>query len=138
MNKKLNKIDVFSIVLGSIIGWGGSFMLPGTKFLNEAGVINTTIGLFLGALFIIIIQSSYYVMLENHNDEGGEFSFAYKHCGRNHGFVVGWFLLLAYLTIIPLNGTAFPLVIRKIFGGDLFQFGYLYSIAGYEIYIGGK
>lgn len=134
MNKKLNKIDVFSIVLGSIIGWG-SFMLPGTKFLNEAGVINTTIGLFLGALFIIIIQSSYYVMLENHNDEGGEFSFAYKHCGRNHGFVVGWFLLLAYLTIIPLNGTAFPLVIRKIFG-DLFQFGYLYSIAGYEIYIG--
>lgn len=75
-------------------------------------------------------------MLENHNDEGGEFSFAYKHCGRNHGFVVGWFLLLAYLTIIPLNGTAFPLVIRKIFGGDLFQFGYLYSIAGYEIYIG--
>ena len=134
MKSKLNKIDVFSIVLGSIIGWG-SFMLPGTKFLNEAGVINTAIGLFLGALFIIIIQSSYYVMLENHNDEGGEFSFTYKHCGRNHGFIVGWFLLLAYLTIIPLNGTAFPLVIRKIFG-DLFQFGYLYSIAGYEIYIG--
>ena len=134
MKSKLNKIDVFSIVLGSIIGWG-SFMLPRTKFLNEAGVINTAIGLFLGALFIIIIQSSYYVMLENHNDEGGEFSFTYKHCGRNHGFIVGWFLLLAYLTIIPLNGTAFPLVIRKIFG-DLFQFGYLYSIAGYEIYIG--
>ncbi|MCF6464740.1 APC family permease [Clostridium sp. Cult2] len=134
MKSKLNKIDVFSIVLGSIIGWG-SFMLPGTKFLKEAGVINTTIGLTLGALFIITIQSSYYVMLENHNDEGGEFSFAYKHCGRNHGFVVGWFLLLAYLTIIPLNGTAFPLVIRKIFG-DVLQFGYLYSIAGYEVYIG--
>ncbi len=74
-------------------------------------------------------------MLENHDDEGGEFSFAYKHCGRNHGFIVGWFLLLAYLTIIPLNGTAFPLVMRKIFG-DVFQFGYLYSIAGYEVYIG--
>ena len=134
MDKKLNKIDVFSIVLGSIIGWG-SFMLPGTKFLNQAGVVNTTIGLFLGAIFIIILQSSYYVMLDNHNDEGGEFSFTYKYCGRNHGFIVGWFLLLAYLTIIPLNGTAFPLVIRKIFG-DFFQFGYLYSIAGYEIYIG--
>lgn len=134
MRTKLNKIDVFSIVLGSIIGWG-SFMLPGTKFLKEAGVINTTIGLTLGALFIIIIQNSYYIMLENHDDEGGEFSFTYKHCGRNHGFIVGWFLLLAYLTIIPLNGTAFPLVIRKIFG-DMFQFGYLYSIAGYEVYIG--
>ncbi|MCF6460954.1 APC family permease [Clostridium sp. Cult3] len=134
MKPRLSKIDVFSIVLGSIIGWG-SFMLPGTKFLKEAGVINTTLGLLLGALFIIVIQSSYYIMLENHNDEGGEFSFAYKYCGRNHGFIVGWFLLLAYLTIIPLNGTAFPLVMRKIFG-DVFQFGYLYSIAGYEVYIG--
>ncbi len=36
MNKKLNKIDVFSIVLGSIIGWGGSFMLPGTKFFKRS------------------------------------------------------------------------------------------------------
>lgn len=134
MRRSLSKLEVFSIVLGSIIGWG-SFMLPGTKFLKEAGVINTTIGLFLGALFIIIIQNSYYIMLENHNEEGGEFSFAYKHCGRNHGFIVGWFLLLAYLTIIPLNGTAFPLVIRKLFG-DVFQFGYLYSIAGYKVYIG--
>ena len=67
MKSRLTKLDVFSIVLGSIIGWG-SFMLPGTKFLKEAGVINTTLGLFLGALFIIIIQNSYYIMLENHDD----------------------------------------------------------------------
>lgn len=134
MDKKLNRLDVFSIVLGSIIGWG-SFMLPGSKFLIEAGVINTTIALFAGALFIIIIQSSYYVMLSNHDDEGGEFSFTHKHLGKVHGFIVGWFLLLAYLTIIPLNGTAFPLVIRKILG-DFFQFGYLYSIAGFEIFAG--
>lgn len=134
MRKSLSKIDVFSIVLGSIIGWG-SFMLPGSKFLREAGVINTTLALFLGALFIIIIQSSYYVMLDNHQDEGGEFSFTYKHLGGLHGFIVGWFLLLAYLTIIPLNGTAFPLVVRKILG-DSFQFGYLYTLAGYEVFLG--
>lgn len=134
MDKKLSKIDVFSIVLGSIIGWG-SFMLPGSKFLIEAGVINTTIALFIGALFIIVIQSSYYVMLSDHDEEGGEFSFTYKHMGKVNGFIVGWFLLLAYLTIIPLNGTAFPLVIRKIFG-DFFQFGYLYSIAGFDIFLG--
>ncbi len=134
MDKRLSRIDVFSIVLGSIIGWG-SFMLPGSKFLREAGVINTTLALFLGALFIIIIQSSYYVMLDEHREEGGEFSFTYKHLGGVHGFIVGWFLLLAYLTIIPLNGTAFPLVVRKILGG-FFQFGYLYSIAGFEVYLG--
>ena len=37
--------------------------------------------------------------------------------------------------MIPLNATAFPLVIKKIFGGIL-EFGYLYNVAGYNIYIG--
>lgn len=134
MKSNLRKIDVFSIVLGSIIGWG-SFMLPGTKFLKEAGVINTAFGLFLGAICIIIIESSYKIMMENHEEEGGEFSYTYNNYGRTHGFIVGWFLLLAYLTIIPLNGTAFPLVIKKIFG-NILEFGYLYSIAGYEVYLG--
>lgn len=131
---RLSKIDVFSIVLGSIIGWG-SFMLPGSKFLIEAGVINTTIGIFSGALFIIIIQGSYYIMLQNHDEEGGEFSYTYQNLGQRYGFLVGWFLSIAYLTIIPLNSTAFPLVVNKIFG-SLFQFGYLYEIAGYKVYLG--
>ena len=134
MKAGLRKIDVFSIVLGSIVGWG-SFMLPGTKFLKESGIINTAIGLFLGAFCIIIIESSYRVMMENHKHEGGEFSFTYDNYGKNHGFIVGWALLLAYLTMIPLNSTAFPLVIQKLFGNVL-QFGYLYTIAGYQVYLG--
>lgn len=134
MNEGLRRRDVFAIVLGSVIGWG-SFMLPGNKFLIESGVINTAIGLFVGAFFIIIIESSYRVMLENLNDEGGEFTYAYNHFGKNHGFVVGWSLSLAYLTMVPFNGTAFVLVLKKIFGNVL-EFGYLYNIGGYEVFIG--
>ncbi len=48
---------------------------------------------------------------------------------------MGWFLTLAYFTMIPLNATAFPLVIKKIFGGIL-EFGYLYNVVGYNIYLG--
>jgi len=59
---KLNKIDVFSIVLGAIIGWG-SFMLPGTKFLKESGVINTFLGIALGVMCIIIIEKNYSIIL---------------------------------------------------------------------------
>lgn len=134
MINKFNKLDVFSIVLGSIIGWG-AFMLPGTKFLKEAGVVNTAIGLFLGALAIIIIEKNYTVMLEECPDNGGEFVYAYKNLGEGHGFMVGWFLTLAYLSIVPLNATAFPLVVKKIFK-DLLEFGYLYNVAGYEVYLG--
>ena len=59
---KLSRIDIFSIVLGAIIGWG-SFMLPGTKFLKESGVINTFLGLFLGVICIIIIEKNYLIMM---------------------------------------------------------------------------
>ena len=60
MKKSLGKFDIFAIVLGAIIGWG-SFMLPGTKFLKEAGVINTALGLILGAICIILIEKNYSV-----------------------------------------------------------------------------
>lgn len=131
---KLSKIEVFSIALGSIIGWG-AFMLPGIKFLKEAGIINTFLGLLLGAVSILIIESSYKYMIAHHNEEGGEFSFTYQHLGNKHGFISGWFLGLAYLSIIPLNATALPLVIDKLFSG-YFQKGYLYNILGYNVYLG--
>ena len=42
--KGLSKFDVLNLVIGSIIGWG-SFILPGTLFLPNSGVINTVLGL---------------------------------------------------------------------------------------------
>lgn len=134
MKSYLTKIDLFSIVIGSIIGWG-AFMLPGTKFLQESGIINTALGLSLGAICIMIIEYNYRVMMEEHDEEGGEFSYTYNILGKNHGFIVGWFLLLAYFTMIPLNATAFPLVIEKVFG-HILKFGYIYNVAGVDVYLG--
>ena len=134
MKKSLGKFDIFAIVLGAIIGWG-SFMLPGTKFLKEAGVINTALGLILGAICIILIEKNYAVMINSQDEEGGEFSYTYNNMGKKHGFIVGWFLILAYLSMIPLNATAFPLVVKKLIG-PVFEVGYLYTIAGYDVYLG--
>ena len=53
--KKLKAGEVFAILLGAIIGWG-SFMLPGTKFLYTSGVINTSIGICLGTMCILLIE----------------------------------------------------------------------------------
>ncbi len=134
MQKKLGGSEVFAILLGAIIGWG-SFMLPGTKFLFNSGVINTSIGLFCGTMAIIVIERSYFHMLRQDIDEGGEFSYVFIFMGKKHSFIVGWFLFLAYLSLVPLNATAFPLVIDKLFPNAL-NFGYLYTVAGDPIYIG--
>ena len=132
--KKLGVKEVFAILLGAIIGWG-SFMLPGTKFLPNSGVVNTSIGLFIGTMTIIIIERSYRYMLQQNIDEGGEFSYILLFMGRKNAFIVGWFLFLAYLSLVPLNATAFPLVIDKLFPGAL-RFGYLYTVAGDAVYVG--
>ena len=133
MDKKLRYIDVLGLVIGAIIGWG-SFTLPGTKFLREAGVINTFIGLLIGGVFIMVIQNGYHIMLENHREDGGEFTYALNHLGKVHGFVVGWSLSLCYLSMVPLNAGAFVLLLREIFGAKM-DFFYLYSISGYPIYL---
>lgn len=133
MEKKLNRLDILSLVLGSIIGWG-SFTLPGTKFLKESGVINTAIGFIVGGIAVTFIQKGYYIMMKNHGEDGGEFSYTYENMGRTHGFVVGWSLILCYLSLVPLNATAFVLVIKKLFGSGL-EMLYLYDVAGYSVYL---
>ena len=133
MENKLNPIDILSIALGSIIGWG-SFTLPGSKFLPESGVINTAIGLTLGGLAVIFIQIAYRVMMENHLEDGGEFSYTYRNMGKLNGFIVGWSLILCYLSLVPLNATAFVLVMKRLFGPSLEKI-YLYSVAGYPVYL---
>lgn len=132
-NKHLGKLEVLALVVGSIIGWG-SFTLPGKQFLSTSGVINTTIGLIIGGLFILLIQSAYHRMLELHKEDGGEFTYVLNNLGNFHGFLVGWSLSLCYLSMIPLNAGAYVLLVRVIFG-ESFSFGYIYSVAGYGVYI---
>ena len=128
----LSKFDVLNLVIGSIIGWG-SFILPGSFFLPKAGVLSTAIGLCVGGFFIAIIQKAYQVMLTCHVGEGGEFSYAFWNLGKVHGFIVGWSLSLCYLSMIPLNATAYVLILRKIFGSAVL-WGHLYTIGGTDVY----
>lgn len=133
MTKKLTRFDILALALGSIIGWG-SFTLPGTKFLHESGIISTAIGFLLGGIAITFIQKGYHVMMRSHFEDGGEFSYTYTTLGKPHGFLVGWSLILAYLSMVPLNATAFVLVLKRIFGEGL-NFIYLYEVAGYPVYL---
>ncbi len=133
MEKKLNQFDVLGLVIGAIIGWG-SFTLPGKQFLPTSGVINTFIGLAIGGVLVSVIQNAYHTMLKNTSEEGGEFSYTYDNLGKGHGFIVAWSLSLCYLSMIPLNASAYVLLFRVIFNNSL-SFGYLYSIAGYEVYL---
>jgi len=134
LQKKLSPLNVWSLALGSIIGWG-AFVMPGNTFLPNAGPLGAAIALAVAALIMICIAFNYDYMINHFPVAGGEFTFTNASFGRTTGFVCAWFLGLSYLAIVPLNATALALIGRNLFPG-LTQWGYLYSVEGYSIYTG--
>lgn len=134
LSRNLSPLNVWSLALGCIIGWG-AFVMPGNLFLESAGPFGTAIGLGIGAVIMIIISMSYGYMIQRYPVAGGEFAYTFKSYGKHHAFVCAWFLGLSYLSIVPLNATALALISRYMFHGIL-QHGYLYTIAGWDVYLG--
>lgn len=136
LKRTLSPMHVWAIAFGCVVGWG-SFINPGKKFLPNSGVAGTAIAMALGALVMIIIAFSYAYMVPKYPTAGGEFAFT-KHCfGKNCAFLCGWFLVVAYLTNVPMNSTAIGLIVDGLDGdADILKFGFHYSIAGFDIYAG--
>ena len=132
--KAMRPIDVWGLALGAIIGWG-CFVLPGSAFLPKAGPLGTTLGMLIGAFLIIVIALSYGYLIRKFPVSGGEFIYTKEAIGKRNAFVCGWGMILAYWSLIPLNATALALISRYLFPG-LIQQGFLYQIAGWDVYAG--
>lgn len=109
--------------------------MPASTFLPVAGPVGMIIGIALGALVMLIIGANYHYVIQRTPDSGGAFSFTKKVLGHDHAFLAAWFLALTYVAVIWANATALSLIVDALFD-NLFHFGYLFSIAGYEIYFG--
>ena len=136
LQKQLNPLSVWAIAFGCIIGWG-SFINPGKKFLPNSGVAGTAIAMILGALVMIIIAFSYAYMVPKFPKAGGEFTFTKACFGKIPAYICGWFLVAAYLTNVPMNSTAIGLIVDGLDGNaNILKFGFSYSIAGFQVYLG--
>ena len=136
LKKNLNPANVWAIAFGCIIGWG-SFVNPGKKFLPNSGVAGTTIAMILGAAVMIIIAFSYAYMVPKYPKAGGEYTFTKECFGKNMAICCGWFLIAAYLTNVPMNSTAIGLIVDGLDGAaNILKFGFHYTIAGFEVYLG--
>ena len=130
----LSPLNVWALSFGCAVGWG-AFVMPGTTFLPIAGPLGTIIGMSIGGLVMLIIGFNYHYMMNRYPDAGGTYAFSKKVFGYDHGLMSAWFLILVYIAITWANATALPLIFRK-FLGDVFQFGFHYQIAGYDVYLG--
>ena len=136
LKRQLSPMHVWAIAFGCVIGWG-SFINPGKKFLPNSGVAGTAIAMVLGALVMVIIAFSYAYMVPKYPKAGGEFTFTRMCFGKHAAFICGWFLVVAYLTNVPMNSTAIGLIVDGLDGGaDILKFGFHYTVAGFDIYMG--
>ena len=136
LQRRLNPMNVWALAFGCVIGWG-SFVNPGKKFLPNSGVAGTAIAMILGALVMIVIAFSYAYMVPKHPKAGGEFTFTKNCFGKNAAFLCGWFLVVAYLSNVPMNSTAIGLIVDGLDGtADILKFGFHYQIAGFDVWMG--
>jgi len=130
----LAPIAVLALSFGYAVGWG-SFVMPGTMFLPGAGPAGTVIGILVGSVAMAVFAFNYHRMLQRATGPGGAYAFTTEMFGADHGFLLAWFLLLTYAAILWANATALVLLVRYLFG-DALQFGFHYTMAGFEVYFG--
>lgn len=134
LDKTLGPGAIWAVAVGSIIGWG--CFIQGANWTERAGgPLPLILGFLAGGLLMVIVGLSYSYMITKFPVAGGEFAYAYKGFGKTASFICGWMLSLGYLSIVALNATALPVLATYIFQG-VFAKGYLYTIAGYDVYAG--
>ena len=134
LEKYLSPLNVWALSFGCAVGWG-AFVMPGTTFLPLAGPLGTAIGLFIGAIAMLIIGMNYCYLMKKFPDAGGAFTYTKNFFGYDHGFLNAWFLVLTYIAIVWANASALNVFVAKIFGNVL-RGGFHYTFLGSEVYVG--
>ncbi len=130
----LSPLAVLAFSLGTSIGWG-SLVVTNQSYLGQAGPAGSVLGMLIGAAVMLIMARNYSYMMSAFPEAGGAYAYSREIFGYDHGFLTSWFLALSYLAILWANATSLPLFARY-FLGSMFRFGKLYTIFGYDVFLG--
>ena len=125
---------VWALSVGSAIGWG-SLVVTGRTYLAQAGPLGSILGLLIGFAMMLMVASHYHFLANRYPSTGGLYNYVKYIFGYDRAFLVAWFMFLVYIAIFWANATSVPLFSRYFLQG-FFKFGYLYTIFGYDVYLG--
>uniref|UniRef100_UPI00071E90BA APC family permease n=1 Tax=Psychrobacter sp. ENNN9_III TaxID=1254334 RepID=UPI00071E90BA len=136
MRKKTESISylqAIAISVGAIIGWG-AYVMPGDLFLPQSQLLGSSVAIIIGTLAIYMVAQAYINLLtQTPENESGGIYWIEKYINRKHAYVYGWGVAIGYISIVALNISAVALLLRYLLPSSL-QIGYLYTIAGWEVY----
>ncbi len=134
MQPYLSPLSVCALSIGSAIGWG-SLVVTSRTYLSQAGPLGSIFGLLIGLAIMLMIASHYHYLANRYPGTGGLYNYIKHVFGYDRAFLAAWFLFLVYISIFWANATSVPMFARY-FLHNVFSFGYLYTIFGYEVYLG--
>ena len=131
--ESISYLQAIAISVGAIIGWG-AYVMPGDLFLPQSQLLGSSIAIIIGTLAIYMVARAYINLLtQTPETESGGIYWIEKYINRKHAYIYGWGVTIGYISIIALNISAVALLLRYLLPSGL-QLGYLYTIAGWEVY----
>ena len=130
----LTQRAVWALSVGAAIGWG-ALVVMSSSYLSQGGPMGTILGLLIGMVLMLIVSRNFHYMTNIYPEAGGIYAYTKNVFGYDRAFLISWFLSLTYASMFWANATSLPLFARY-FLGDLFRFGYMYRVFGYEVYLG--
>ena len=131
LKKVMNLKDVMSLAFGTMIGWGW-IMLAGV-WVAAAGVVGAVAAFIIGAILCIFVGLTYAELTPALPLAGGELVFAYRGLGYKASWFTGWMITFAYVGVAAWEGPAMVTAIDYII--PLPRFGYLWTVAGFDVYL---
>jgi len=129
-NKVFSAWDILVIAFGAMIGWG--WVVSTGDWIERGGVVGAILGFVLGGIMIFFIGLTYAELTPAMPECGGEHVFSYRAMGPNGSYVCTWAIILGYVSVVCFEACALPTIITYLWPG--FLRGYLYTVAGFDIY----
>ena len=128
-------LGAWALAFGCSVGWD-AIVTPWTMFLPKAGPVGTALGLIVGCIVMAIIAWNFHFMINRRPGPGGVYLYATEAFGHDHGYLCAWALILTYVSIVLSDATAFPIILRYMFGENFLRFGFSYEVAGFVVSLG--
>ncbi len=131
LEKAFSTKDVLALAFGTMIGWGW-IMLSGQWAVN-AGMLGAILAYVIGAIMCIFVGLAYAELTPSLPVTGGSAVYSFKALGYWGSVLAGLAASFSYLGVAAWEGPALATAVDYIV--EIPKKGYLWSIAGYDVYI---
>lgn len=129
-DKVFSAWDILVIAFGAMIGWG--WVVSSGDWIQKGGVLGAALGFAIGGIMIFFVGLTYAELTAAMPQCGGEHVFSFKAMGPIGSFICTWAIILGYVSVVCFEACALPTIVTYIY--PAFLQGYLYTVAGFDIY----